>query len=293
MNPWASARRIGAARGQEGQAPNGPNALPLGSNAGRAELCGRRVQVQCPRARSKEVKEGLLPSFDAFRRTDPVLSKNTNELKTGAPGRFDRHRPMASPSSGACRRQCRRFGFPVRAGKTPFSNEVPRSRAETWIQARAAHGPERASRLRRGSPGLDSGPLGRPLFRRCTALSATRSPSCAKTRPFETDHNISSLVSVFATGSRAVLRLPTQLLPVGKTPSSNGMPRSRAETWIQARAAPGPERASRLRHSSPGLDSGPLGWPLFRRCTALSAARSPPLAQTWHSKIAIRDQYRK
>ena len=29
-------------------------------------------------------------------------------------------------------------------------------------------------------------------------------------------HNISSLVSVFATGSRAVLRLPTQLLPVGK-----------------------------------------------------------------------------
>ena len=123
-----------------------------------------------------------------------VLSKNTNELKTGAPGRFDRHRPMASPRSGACRRRCRRFEFPVRTGKTP---------------------------------------------------------------------------------------------------SSNGMPHSRAETWIQARAAPGPERASRLRHSSPGLDSGPLGWPLFRRCTALSAARSPPLAQTWHSKIAIRDQYRK
>ena len=35
-------------------------------------------------------------------------------------------------------------------------------------------------------------------------------------------------------------------------------------------AAPGPERASRLRHGSPGLDSGPLGWPLFRRCTARS-----------------------
>ena len=33
------------------------------------------------------------------------------------------------------------------------------------------------------------------------ALSAT--PSCAKTRPFETDHNISSLVSVFAPGPRA------------------------------------------------------------------------------------------
>ena len=41
-----------------------------------------------------------------------VLSKNTNELKTGAPGRFDRHRPMASPRSGACRRRCRRFEFP-------------------------------------------------------------------------------------------------------------------------------------------------------------------------------------
>ena len=96
--------------------------------------------------------------------------------KTGAPGRFDRHRLVASPSSGACRRRCRRFGFPVRAGKTPSSNGMPRSRAETWIQARAAPGPERAGRLRRGSPGLDSGPLGRSLFRRCTALSATRSP---------------------------------------------------------------------------------------------------------------------
>ena len=85
-------------------------------------------------------------------------------------------RPVASPRSGACRRRCRRFGFPVRAGKTPSSNGMSRSRAETWVQARAAPGPERASRLRRGSPGLDSGNLGRPLFRRCTALSAARSP---------------------------------------------------------------------------------------------------------------------
>ena len=30
-----------------------------------------------------------------------VVSKNTNELKTSAPGRFDRHRPVASPRSGA------------------------------------------------------------------------------------------------------------------------------------------------------------------------------------------------
>ena len=59
------------------------------------------------------------------------------------------------------------------------------------------------------------------------------------------------------------------------------MPRSRAKTWIQAwgkmdikeaRAAPGPERASPLYLGSPGLDSGPLGWPLFRYRTALSAA---------------------
>ena len=50
-------------------------------------------------------------------RIKPVLSKNTNELKTGAPGRFDRHRSVASPRSGACRRRCRRFGFSVRAGK--------------------------------------------------------------------------------------------------------------------------------------------------------------------------------
>ena len=47
-----------------------------------------------------------------------VLSKNTNELKTGAPGRFDRHRLVASSSSGACRRRCQRFGFPKKAKKT-------------------------------------------------------------------------------------------------------------------------------------------------------------------------------
>ena len=53
------------------------------------------------------------------------------------------------------RRRCRRFGFPVRAGKTPSSNRMPRSRAETWIQARAAHGVRR----RRWAllPGLDPG----------------------------------------------------------------------------------------------------------------------------------------
>ena len=37
--------------------------------------------------------------------------------------------------------------------------------------------------------------------------------------------------------------------------AQDGMPRSRAETWVQARAAPGPERASPLRRGSPSLDS--------------------------------------
>ena len=38
---------------------------------------------------------------------------------------------------------------------------------------------------------------------------------------------------------------------------------------------------------------GPIGWPPFRRRTALSATRFLPLAQTWHSKIEIRDECRK
>ena len=76
-----------------------------------------------------EAMKRLRPRFE------PVLSKNTNELKTGAPGRFDRHCPVASPRSGACRRRRRRFGFSVRAGKTTSSKGMPRSRVETWIQA--------------------------------------------------------------------------------------------------------------------------------------------------------------
>ena len=59
----------------------------------------------------------LPPSSGWWLPRNPVLSKNTNELKTGAPGRFDRHRLVASSSSGACRRRCQRLGFPVRAGK--------------------------------------------------------------------------------------------------------------------------------------------------------------------------------
>ena len=67
---------------------------------------------------------------------------------------------------------------------------VPRTRSENTVQQRDATlpGGDLDQNVLAGyaavSPGLDSGPLGRPLFRRCTALSATRSPSCAKTRPF-------------------------------------------------------------------------------------------------------------
>ena len=73
----------------------------------------------------------------------------------------------------------------------------------------------------------------------------------------------------------------------------NWMPRSRAETWIQARAAHGPERASRLRRGNLGLDSEPLGavsFPLPLKVPGQSPL--PYLAQTWHSKIEIRDQNR-
>ena len=61
--------------------------------------------------------------------------------------------PWRAPDLGRVGGDVGDSGSPVRAGKTPSSNGMPRSRAETWIQARAAPGPERASRLRRGSPG--------------------------------------------------------------------------------------------------------------------------------------------
>ena len=46
-----------------------------------------------------------------------VLSKNTNELKTGAPGRFDRHRPVASPRSGRVGGDVGDSGSPYAQGK--------------------------------------------------------------------------------------------------------------------------------------------------------------------------------
>ena len=154
----------------------------------------------------------------------PVPKTQTNS-RLARRARFDRHRLVASPSSGACRRRCRRFGFPVRAGKTPSSNGMPRSRAETWIQARAAHGPERASRLRRGSPGLDSGPLGRPLFRRCTALSATRSPLWRKR-----DTRKSRLETKTENEASSALLAPSLVTP---TPAKPRQPRRKSHPSLQ------------------------------------------------------------
>ena len=94
-------------------------------------------------------------SMSTSRLVMPSCPKTQTNSRSARWGRFDRHQPVASPRAGG-RRRCRRFEFPVRAGKTPSSNGMPRSRAETWVQARAAPGPERASPLRRGSPGLDS-----------------------------------------------------------------------------------------------------------------------------------------
>ena len=109
----------------------------------------------------------------------PVLSKNTNELKTGAPGRFDRHRPMASTQIWGVSEAMSAIRVPRTRRETPSSNGMPRSRAETWIQARAVPGPERASRLRRGNPGLDSGPLG-GLFSDASRPVSARSPTGRK-----------------------------------------------------------------------------------------------------------------
>ena len=157
-------------------------------------------ELRVPRARVRDEETGETTEFRS--ELLPRYARRTREVEEAILGTYlsgtnsRRIRKALKPLLGeehlsksavsrvvrACRRRCRRFGFPVRAGKTPSSNGMPRSRAETWIQARAAPGPERAGRLRHSSPGLDSGPLGRPLFRRCTALSAT--PSCAKTQPF-------------------------------------------------------------------------------------------------------------
>ena len=54
-----------------------------------------------------------------------------------SPGRFDRHHPVASPRSGACRRRCRRFAF-------------LRTRRENTVQQRDATLPRRRPGSRPG-----------------------------------------------------------------------------------------------------------------------------------------------
>ncbi len=85
---------------------------------------------------------------------------------------FDRRRPVVSPRSGACRRRCRRSGFPVRAGKTPSSNGMPRSRRRPGSRPEPYLDQNVLGQLRCGSPNLNFGPLGWPLFGRRTAPSA-------------------------------------------------------------------------------------------------------------------------
>ena len=80
-----------------------------------------------------------------------------------------------------------------------------------------------------------------------------------------------SAIRVLRTRRENTVQQRDATLP-GRRPGS----RSWAKMDIkEARATPGPERASWLRRGSPGLDSGPLRWPLFGRRTARSAARSP------------------
>ena len=84
--------------------------------------------------------------------------------------------PWRAPVLGSVGGDVGDSGSPYAQGKHRSATRCHAPGRRPGSRPRAAPGPERASRLRRGSPGLDSGPLVRPLFRRCTALSATRSP---------------------------------------------------------------------------------------------------------------------
>ena len=164
----------------------------------------------------------------------PVLSKNTNELKTGAPGRFDRHRPVASHRSGACRRRCRRFGFSARAGKTPSSNGMPRSLGgdldpgpgQRWTLRRP--GPHLDQNVlagyRRGSSlGLDSEFLGWPFFRHPDGPVSALSPIWRKrgTRKSRLETNTENEVcSGLIAASLVTPNLEKPRQPRGKSQSS-------------------------------------------------------------------------
>ena len=106
----------------------------------------------------------------------PAVSKNTNELKTGAPGRFDRHRLVASPRSGRVGGDVGDSGSPYAQGKhhpatgCHVPGRRPGSRPGPHLDQNVL------ARYAAGSPGLDSGPLGWPLFRCRTARSAPAPP---------------------------------------------------------------------------------------------------------------------
>ena len=103
------------------------------------------------------------------------------------------------------------------------------------------------------------------------------------------------------------IRGEPQIWGVSEAMSAIRVPRTRRENPIQQRDAtlpggrpgsrPGPRLdqnvLARYAAGNPGLDSGPLGWPLFRCRTAPGQRPLLPLAQTWHSKIEIRDENRK
>ena len=77
------------------------------------------------------------------------------------------------------------------------------------------------------------------------------------------------------------------------------VPRTRRENTVQQRDAtlPGGDLDQNVLAGyaavALALILDPSGGLFSDAARPLSATRSPPLAQTWHSKIEIRDQYRK
>ena len=67
------------------------------------------------------------------------------------------------------------------------------------------------------------------------------------------------------------------------------------ERWTSRRPGPHLDQnvLGQLRRGNLSLDSEPLGRPLFRCPEGPGQSPLPYLAQTWHSKIAIRDETRK
>ena len=100
----------------------------------RAPYCrrGRRASRAWPLAVAKTLPAAARALSDCdlvHCLMEPVVSKNTNELKTGAPGRFDRHRP----DLGRVGCDVGDSGSPYAQGKHHPATGCHASRAETWI----------------------------------------------------------------------------------------------------------------------------------------------------------------